>query len=55
MASAQELYTAAVQDFTEAVQLDPESAYAYGNRGVAKAALGNAEEAIQDFDAALRD
>ena len=32
----------------------PESAYAYGNRGVAKAALGDAEGAIEDFDAAIR-
>ena len=42
------------KDFTEAIQLDPESAYAYGNRGVAKAALGDAEGAIADFDTALR-
>ena len=54
MAGAQELYAAAVQDFTQAIQLVPESAYAYGNRGVAKAALGNAEGAIKDFDAAIR-
>ena len=51
MASARGLYAAAVQDFTAAIRLAPESAYAYGNRGVVKAALGDAEGAIKDFDA----
>ena len=51
---AEELYAATVEDCTQAIELDPESAYAYGNRGVAKAAIGDAEGAIEDFDTALR-
>ena len=35
-------------------QLNSENAAAYGNRGVARVALGNAEDAIEDFDAAIR-
>ena len=53
-AGAEVLYTATVRDCTQAIQLNPENAAAYGNRGVAKAALGNAEGAIEDFDAAIR-
>lgn len=51
---AEALYIAAVRDCTQAIQLNPENAAAYGNRGVARVALGNAEGAIDDFDAALR-
>ena len=54
IAGAETLYTAAVRDCTQAIQLNPENAAAYGNRGVARAALGNAEDAIEDFDAAIR-
>ena len=51
---AQKLYLAAIQDCTRAIQLDPENASAFGNRGVAKAALGDAEGAIEDFDVAIQ-
>ena len=49
---AQRLYQAAIDDYTQAIQLDSEHAYAYNNRGRAKhfiaeskAAAGNIEEA----------
>ena len=51
---AEALYIAAVRDCTQAIQLNPENAAAYGNRGVAEAALGDAEGAIEDFDAAIQ-
>ena len=54
IAGAEALYRASVQDSTRAIQLNPENADAYGNRGTAKAAFGNAEGAIADFDAAIR-
>ena len=38
----------------EAIQLKPDFAEAYNNRGVAKAALGQRTEAITDFDEAIR-
>ena len=52
---ARALYLAAIQDCTHAIQLDPEKRFLlFGNRGVAKAALGDAEGAIEDFDVAIR-
>ena len=44
----------AIQDFGEAIRLDPQNAGAYHNRGVAYARLGQYEQAIQDFDEAIR-
>lgn len=63
IAKKQEYYQGAIHDWTQAIQLNPalvdpqlnpENATAYGNRGTAKAALGNAGGAIEDFDAAIR-
>ncbi len=43
----------AVADYTSAVELDPQYAKAYNNRGNAYASLGDTERAIEDYDAAL--
>ena len=47
-------YTEAVEDFDRALQLDPNSAFAYANRGISKGYLGRFAEAIDDFDMALQ-
>ncbi len=45
--------TGAIQDFTRAIELDPEYAEAYLDRGVAKKKLGNYKEAINDYTKAI--
>ncbi len=47
-------YERAIQDFDEAIRLNPEFATAYYNRGLAYADLGQYERAIQDWDEAIR-
>ena len=51
------LYDKAPQDsiaaYNEAIELDPNSAIAYGSRGAAKRKLGRYEEAIVDLDKAI--
>jgi lipoprotein NlpI len=47
-------YDRAIQDFDQAVRLDPEYADAFNNRGVAYSGQGQFDRAIQDFDAAIR-
>ena len=44
----------AIADFDRVIELDPENLRVYGNRGVAKAALGLHWEAIADFDRAIK-
>ena len=39
----------AIQDFGEAIRLDPQDAKAYYNRGLMYEALGKSTEAEQDF------
>jgi len=39
----------AIQDYTEAIRLDPEYAKAYNNRGLTYQSLGQVEEAERDF------
>ena len=39
-----------INDFTKAIQLDPDDAEAYFNRGSAYMDLGNLKQAIQDFE-----
>ena len=46
-------YLAAIEDFDEAIRLDPYQAAAYMNRGVAKGRLDRNEEAIQDYSQAI--
>jgi len=43
----------AVADYTSAIQLDPQYAKAYNNRGNARATLGELEGALEDYDQAL--
>ena len=44
----------AIEDFDEAIRLNPEDADAYYNRGVAYGDLGQYEREIQDYDEAIR-
>ena len=52
-AEARKQYQAAIIDSEKALQLDPDEAFAYHTRGVAKAALGDYNGAIEDLDAAI--
>jgi len=47
-------YQRAIQDYDEALRLDPDSALAFNNRGSAYQHMGNYERAIQDYDQAIR-
>ena len=49
-----EQYKRAIQDYAEAIRLDPQNASAYNNRGSAYDDLGQYERAIQDYDEAIR-
>jgi tetratricopeptide (TPR) repeat protein len=42
-------YKRSIQDFDEAIRLDPENAMAYYNRGISYSNLGKLEEAERDF------
>ena len=44
----------AVADYDEAIRLQPDSAAAYYNRGLAKDALKRYDDAIADYDEAIR-
>jgi tetratricopeptide (TPR) repeat protein len=44
----------AIQDYDEAIRLDPSSATAYYNRGVAYGTKGDWDRAIEDYNQALR-
>jgi lipoprotein NlpI len=44
----------AIADYTEAIQLDPNYARAYLNRGIARLAKGDLENAIADFGDVIR-
>ena len=46
-------YQAAIEDYTEAIKLDPNDAVAYNNRATSKAELGNYQAAIADYTEAL--
>jgi len=43
----------AIEDFSKAIELDPNDAEAYYNRGLAYAKLGKYEQAIKDYDKAI--
>jgi hypothetical protein len=47
-------YKKAIEDYTEAIRLDPLYALGYHNRGVAYYQLGEYQEAIKDYDEAIR-
>src|SRR5262245_53761013 len=44
----------AIQDYEEAIRLDPTNAIAYYNRGIAYGAKGDWDRAIQDYDQAIK-
>ena len=47
-------YPRAIQDYDEAIRIDPDSALAFNNRGSAFQHMGNYDRAIQDYDQAIR-
>jgi lipoprotein NlpI len=47
-------YQRAIQDYDEAIRIDPDSALAFNNRGSAFQHMGNYARAIQDYDQAIR-
>lgn len=47
-------YDRAIQDYNEAIRLDPDSALARNNRGSAYQHKGDYERAIQDYDQSIR-
>ena len=44
----------AIQDFDISINLNPDDALAYANRGLAYYSLGDSERAIQDYDETIR-
>jgi len=50
---AQGQYVLAVEEYTQVIEIDPEQAAAYHNRGLAYSRLGDADRAIADFSKAL--
>ena len=47
-------YKEALADYDRAIELNPDDAVAYSNRGIAKSELGQYEAAFTDYDAAIR-
>jgi len=47
-------YQSAINNFDEAIRLDPEYAIAYGNRGIAYSKLGEYSKAIEDYNQAIK-
>ena len=47
-------YQAAIEDFTAAIELNPEFANAYVGRGLAQTELGNSSGAIADYQVAAK-
>ena len=46
-------YEASIADFNKAIELKPDYATAYSNRGNTNADLGNYEAALADYDEAI--
>ena len=47
-------YEQAIEDYDQAIRLNPEDADAYYNRGIVYYELGQLERAIEDYDEAIR-
>lgn len=47
-------YEKAVEDYSQALQVDPHNSYAYYNRGITRDRSGDYEGAIEDFSHAIR-
>lgn len=47
-------YQRAIQDYDEALRIDPDSALAFNNRGSAFQHMGDYDRALQDYDRAIR-
>jgi tetratricopeptide (TPR) repeat protein len=47
-------YQRAIDDFNQAIQLDPLFANAYKDRGIAQLELGEYARAVEDFDQAVQ-
>ncbi len=47
-------YTGAIEDYNQAIKLNPTDADSYNSRGVAKSNLGEYIGAIQDFEKAMQ-
>ena len=52
MKKAADLYEKAIEDYTQAIKINPEHPYAYRNRANAKEALEKNEAARADFEKA---
>lgn len=44
----------AIEDYTQALQVDPQNSYAYYNRGITRDGSGDYEGAVEDFSHAIR-
>ena len=47
-------YEKAVEDYSQALKVDPHNSYAYYNRGITRDRSGDYEGAIEDFSHAIR-
>ena len=47
-------YDKAIDDFTDAIRIDPKYATAYYNRGLVWKAKGDNDKAMADYDEAIR-
>ena len=46
--------SSAIHDYTQAIEIQPNLAFAYGNRGNSLFGLGRYQEVISDFDQAIQ-
>lgn len=44
----------AIEDYTQALQVDPQNSYAFYNRGITRDGSGDYEGAVEDFSHAIR-